>query len=471
MRLAATLSAMAAAAPGFAATLEPASVLPSSLTLRITEVGKAGATRSGNNYASPAADASGLWIADQTGTLYRSGADGTAAVLQAPDLPSELVPNGREGFLEVAPTADGSALYVLVTSDTLPSAAVPLAELPAPLPGACCADGRAVDDIYEIVPGNTQYQILYRYTVEDGVPADPQPVTALEVQYGSSAHRGGAMAVLPDGRLLLATGDNLPAGTDGRGAPQDDGEHVGKLLLVDPSDGSITVAAKGVRNVQHLQIAGTAAGPVVVFGDIGGAVAEEVNAVPLADLLDTSEIENFGWGRAADGLAREGTFYISPGVPLGAPAEALSLIPPDEEGFLQAIAQIGRTDPASPFALSGPVVSDVSFDQIGILFADLVSGSLFATTGDLAGTGQDVFDVSLVDADGIAVTLLELSARSDRADPRFFLFADGSAGVLIESTATYYRLTEVAQRAAVPLPAGLLLLASALPLLLRRRRG
>ncbi|WP_145963075.1 hypothetical protein [Mangrovicoccus ximenensis] len=270
--------------------------------------------------------------------------------------------------------------------------------------------------------------------------------------------------------MLLATGDNLPAGTDGRSAPQDEAGHAGKLLLVDPEDGSLTVAAKGLRNVQRLQIAGTAAGPVVLFGDIGGAVAEEVNALPLADLLDTSEIENFGWGRAADGNAREGSFYISPGVPLGTDAAAIARAPAGEDGFLQAVAEIGRSDPGLAFALSGPVASDVSFDGIGMLFADLVSGELFATTGGLTDTGQDVFSVSLVDEDGTPVTLLDLSARGSRTDPRFFLFADGGAGVLIESSATYYRLTEVTGYSEVPLPAGLPLLGCALGLLYRRRR-
>ena len=30
--------------------------------------------------------------------------------------------------------------------------------------------------------------------------------------------------------------------------------------------------------------------------------AEEVNSVPLADLLDTNEVENFGWGQTGEEL-------------------------------------------------------------------------------------------------------------------------------------------------------------------------
>jgi len=32
-----------------------------------------------------------------------------------------------------------------------------------------------------------------------------------------------------------------------------------------------------------------------------------------------------------------------------------------------------------------------------------------------------------------------------RPDPRFFLFPDGSAGVLIERTGAFYRLTQISQ--------------------------
>jgi hypothetical protein len=40
------------------------------------------------------------------------------------------------------------------------------------------------------------------------------------------------------------------------------------------------------------------------------------------------------------------------------------------------------------------------------------------------------------------VTLKEL-AHSDRGDPRFFKFPDGTAGVLLEHSGAFYRVTEV----------------------------
>ena len=126
------------------------------------------------------------------------------------------------------------------------------------------------------------------------------------------------MLTLPDGRVLFATGDALPFGSEGRAAPQDPNEQVSKILIIDPTDGSIEVAAQGVRNVQHMQFSRDLETDefYLTFADIGGVTAEEVNFVRMSDLLDTSTIENFGWGRNPDGLAREGTFYVAPGLPL-----------------------------------------------------------------------------------------------------------------------------------------------------------
>ena len=53
-----------------------------------------------------------------------------------------------------------------------------------------------------------------------------------------------------------------------------------------------------------------------------------------------------------------------------------------------------------------------------------------------------MYRVALVDSASRAVTLKEL-AGGGRADPRFFNFADGTAGVLLEPTGDFYRLTEV----------------------------
>src|SRR6185295_14137832 len=138
---------------------------------------------------------------------------------------------------------------------------------------------------------------------------------------------------------------------------------------------------------------------------------------------------------AADGKAREGTFYI------GAAGLAVGSAPAFEAGFLQPIAQLGR-EGATLVAVTGPVESAVSFNKIRYLFGDLVSGSVYALTAGPTTDSQTVYRVTLVD-NAKRVTTLQALASGGRPDPRFFNFADGTAGVLLEATGDFYRLTEV----------------------------
>jgi len=75
------------------------------------------------------------------------------------------------------------------------------------------------------------------------------------------------------------------------------------------------------------------------------------------------------------------------------------------------------------------------------MFGDLVSGAIYAITGPPAASGQDVLRVNLVDSQTRPITLGSLAGNL-RPDPRFFNFPDGSAGLLIERTGDFYRLTE-----------------------------
>jgi hypothetical protein len=54
-----------------------------------------------------------------------------------------------------------------------------------------------------------------------------------------------------------------------------------------------------------------------------------------------------------------------------------------------------------------------------------------------------VYRVNLVDSAQAPVTLAGLAGG--RPDPRFFQFPDGTAGVLLERTGAFYRLTQISQ--------------------------
>jgi len=103
-------------------------------------------------------------------------------------------------------------------------------------------------------------------------------------------------------------GDNLSFGLNGLNGAQSTDNPSGKLILIDPDQPKwFEIVAKGVRNSQQLFLDGDN----VVFMEIGGYSAEEINVYPIADLLDTSVIENFGWGMdaaAGEDFGREVSF-------------------------------------------------------------------------------------------------------------------------------------------------------------------
>ncbi|WP_158547473.1 PQQ-dependent sugar dehydrogenase [Rhodovulum sp. 12E13] len=438
-----------------ASPLAPDPIGSSALTLRIEPIAQAQPPDTGRpDFAAPVIVGGRLHVVDQAqGRILRDDGGGGFVEILSPDKMPEGVTPVRQRVLNIAGGA-GSDVFVTFTSSTLPT-------------GFAAAQPLPEDSAYGSEPN---YQVVYRYSqAADGSLASPVPLAAFESR--SSGHSGGGMLALPDGDLLLATGDNLGFDRDGLAAPQDPASHLGKLLMIDSETGETTVAAQGVRNVQRLAYA-DADRSRIVFADIGSTTAEEINEISVGDLTDTGEIENFGWGRNDDGNAREGTFYINEGVGSseGGEPRAIGAAPVPETGFRQPYAQYGH-EGRRFVAISGPVTSDSAFDMIVALFGDLPTGDLYATMAPLGGTDVPVFRIALVDASGAPVSLFALAGER-RPDPRFFALPDGTAGVMLEHTGTLYSLTEVAP---IPLPgaAGLLVSAGlglgALRLAARRR--
>jgi hypothetical protein len=388
--------------------LVPSPVKPSDLEVRLDLVGH---MPTNTNPTSPVVAGSRLLLIDQAGYIYRWDSGASQALLTPDSTPSTLNLFGVEGVLNVAADATGTSVYVMFTSSTVPDG-IPLWISPRPESDA--------------------WQVLYHYDFDGTSLSNPSAIAALQVR--SDGHTGGGLVVGSDGSVLFAAGDNGDSWEDGFSYPQDGSNHLGKILRINPVDGSMQVVALGVRNVQRLALYPEVDQFRVDFADIGDHLAEEIDSISVTDLLDGST-HNFGWGRNVDdGYAREGTFYIDQvDTPVGA-------APRPEAGFLQPVAELGRED-ATLIAVSGPVSSSQSFSRITSCFGDLTGGFVYGLMGRLQQTEQDVFRVSLVDSNLHPVTLNGL-AGGQRSDPRFFNFPDGTAGVLLEATGDFYRLTE-----------------------------
>ena len=442
----------------------------------------------GPNLQSPVPADNALYFIDHFDAIYRGNKSGKGLKkifsIKDGDAPDGLIfefplSDGRGGTIDyrqrqavfnVSPALEDDKVYVVLVASygsTLPEVpAHAYGALPSPVSGPCCINpfppfepGGFIMDLYNIDPTETtsfflpfpypgvEYQIIYEYTLRANRLRDPRPIAIFESQ-GGPLHHGSAMLTLEDGRILYVTGDAVPFGLAGLDAPQDPGSHLSKLLIVDPETGAWEVAASGLRNVQHMEIMKSrmTGEDYLAFADIGGWTAEEVNAAPLADLLDTSVIENFGWGIGYDGQAREGTFYVGPGVAfsLGTPP-VLGPAPVPEAGFIQPHAQYERPDNGDPnggVAASGPVSSQ-EFNELTFMFSDLASGILYGTTEEPDVVDTTVYALTLVDGSGTEYASFHELTGLPRVDARMFRFPDGAAGVILEATGDYYRLTEL----------------------------
>jgi hypothetical protein len=396
-------------APPQPAGLTPAPARESDLRIRLEHVGR---MPTNANPTSPAIAGSQLLLIDQSGYLYRW--DGTTGVplITPRTMPRDVKPVGAEQLMNVAADRSGSQVYVMYISSTTPK------NVPRRL------SPRDPDAWY----------LLYEYQFDGTALSAPRPVTAMQVR--SEGHTGGGLIVLDDGSLLFSSGDNGDSYEDGREHGQNPAVHLAKIVRINPGDGSTSIAAVGVRASQRLARYTFGDQQWVTFVDPGGWVSEELNAARVSELLSGTSPLNFGWGRTTiDGKSREGTFFIDK---IG---NSTGRVPAGEPPFVDPVAELGR-ESHEAFALSGPVHSDGSLSRITLLFGDLVSGRLFATIGSPAAKRQDVLRVAIVDGNGQSVTLKGLTGNV-RPDPRFFNFPDGSAGILLERSGEFYRVSEV----------------------------
>jgi hypothetical protein len=386
--------------------LQPDPVAASNLKLRLDLVAQ---LPTHTNLTSAAVAGQQLLLPDQAGYIYRWNGSQLSTLLTPADFPAGIFPPGGESVLNVAANAQATRVYVMYSTFVGP-VAIPITPSPRP---------------------SDSWQVLYEYSFSGTALSNPRAIRAFAVR--SDSHTGGGLVVLGDGSVLAAFGDGGDAGEDGRAFAQDPSNHLSKILRIDPQSGNATVVALGLRNVQRLSLYGSGPSERLDFVDLGGSVAEELNSILVSDLLSATA-PNFGWGRDSSATAREGTFYID------STGMAVGVAPVPESGFRQPVAQFGR-EGATLIAVSGSVSSSQSFTTLASVFGDLVSGSVYAVAGELSQPGQVVFRVNLFDTQMQPVTLQALAGG--RPDVRFFNFPDGGAGLLLERTGQFFRVTQV----------------------------
>eukprot|EP00584_Thalassiosira_punctigera_P022733 CAMPEP_0172574500 /NCGR_PEP_ID=MMETSP1067-20121228/136730_1 /TAXON_ID=265564 ORGANISM="Thalassiosira punctigera, Strain Tpunct2005C2" /NCGR_SAMPLE_ID=MMETSP1067 /ASSEMBLY_ACC=CAM_ASM_000444 /LENGTH=908 /DNA_ID=CAMNT_0013367129 /DNA_START=168 /DNA_END=2895 /DNA_ORIENTATION=- len=405
--------------------------------------------------------------------------------------------NSMFNIHQVSPGPDANSLFVVFTSDDLPSGyshTVP--EMPSNpeyhLQSWDNGDACNVTDLNAICGwgvregafngafadpqccnGAPVYKLFYKFAFDGTSLSSPELFFALkqQVTYG---HQGGGMVTIPSGnadagKILFSVGDCLPFGVNGLEGAQSMGTHCAKMLLIDPtSPGIYKIAATGVRNSQQMNIEGDN----LVFMDIGGVVAEEVNVVPLADLLNTSTVENFGWGmRKGAMFGREGTFAVGRGEMLtwGTPPCLSDLSDDQQIGFIKPYIQFGRSPGVPLHGITSSVMSELSFPNIKLAAAEFNTGTMIVTKEDYDVSGpSSVNFVKLYkeDSNGNLVLLengfnslvaedLSLGPNESlRGDARLFKYPDGTAGVFIERTGQFFKLHEAQSPTCTAIPLG-----------------
>ena len=115
--------------------------------------------------------------------------------------------------------------------------------------------------------------------------------TILVIDQPFANHNAGDIVVEPSGMLLLPMGDGGSA-DDPLRVSLDDSSPLGKVLRVDPSDGSYTIVARGLRNPWRVDLFDDR----LWIADVGQSEFEEVSVLnDLSKIASTAQIVDFGW--------------------------------------------------------------------------------------------------------------------------------------------------------------------------------
>jgi len=116
-----------------------------------------------------------------------------------------------------------------------------------------------------------------------------KPILVIDQPYAN--HNAGDIVIEPSGMILVPMGDGGSA-DDPLRVSLDDSSPLGKVLRVDPRDGSYVILARGLRNPWRVDLYEDR----LWLADVGQSDFEEVSVIDgLTKITSTSQIVDFGW--------------------------------------------------------------------------------------------------------------------------------------------------------------------------------
>ena len=200
-----------------------------------------------------------LYVVSRGGRVHRI-VDGVAVEGAALDVSDLTEAEGERGLLGLAFSPDGTVAYINYTD----------------------------------LNGDT---IVARLSVSpDGTIDRASMRTLLTIAQPYANHNGGDVVVEPAGSLLVATGDGGSGGDPDRVALEDS-SLLGKVLRVDPENGSAQIIARGLRNPWRVDLYDDR----LWLADVGQGEWEEVSV--LDGVSQVRDVVDFGWS-AYEGTER-----------------------------------------------------------------------------------------------------------------------------------------------------------------------
>lgn len=194
-----------------------------------------------------------IYFAERIGRIFRY-LDNTMESTPVLDMTDLTVGEGERGLLGLAFSTDGLTAYINYTN----------------LDDDTTIAGISVDT--------------------DGTFLRETLSTILVIKQPFQNHNAGDIVVEPSGMLLVPTGDG-GSSDDPLRASLDDSSPLGKVLRVNPQDGSFTILARGLRNPWRVDLHDDR----LWLADVGQNKFEEVSVLNGVQQLSGLQVVDFGW--------------------------------------------------------------------------------------------------------------------------------------------------------------------------------